>query len=259
MVRLSDLLGAIKHLDNRFLAEWYLKHRSRLLKFENRHAGESCFIIGNGPSLNHMDLSLLKGRCTFGLNKVHLLKERFNLDISYHVAVNSLVIEQCIREFEALSCHSFLAYGAARNVTHGRDHIHFLATDSNFPTPYSFYQSPLQPISEGYTVTYVAMQLAFFMGFNKLFLIGVDHNFKVSGNPNDEQMLYGEDKNHFDPHYFSNMKWHLPDLEASELSYRLALWFYSRAGRMIYDSTVDGKLQIFPKISYQQALEMSLL
>jgi hypothetical protein len=52
------------------------------------------------------------------------------------------------------------------------------------------------------------------------------------------------------------MKWHLPDLEASEISYSLARFFYSRDGRQVYDATVDGKLQIFPKIPYEQALRM---
>jgi len=247
----------VSNYQDRLLVEWHLRHRRRLLKFSDLHRGDSCFIIGNGPSLNKMDLSLLKGRHVFGLNKIHLLQERVDLDLSYHVAVNSLVIEQSIREFEALNCPSFLSFGAARELTRGDDHIHMLATDSYFQTPYSFYVDPLRPISEGYTVTYVALQLAFYMGFSRVFLIGVDHSFKSVGNPNEEQVLNGDDQNHFDPRYFSNMKWHLPDLEASELSYCLARWFFSRAGREIFDATVDGRLQVFPKISYQQALAMS--
>lgn len=243
--------------DNRMLIEWHLKHRGRLQKFREMHQGESCFIIGNGPSLNDMDLSQLKGRYTFGLNKIHLLLERVDLDLSYHVAVNSLVIEQSIRAFEALDCPSFLSFGAARGLTREFDKIHLLATDSFFPAAYSFYPDPLQPITEGYTVTYVALQLAYYMGFRQVFLIGVDHNFVCQGSPNEEQRLGGEDLNHFDPRYFSNMSWHLPDLEASELSYHLARFFYNRDGRQIFDATLGGKLQVFPKISYRQALAMS--
>ena len=113
-----------------------------------------------------------------------------------------------------------------------------------------------QPIFEGYTVTYVAMQIAYYMGFSKLFLIGVDHNFKAPGNPNEKQFLQGDDQNHFDPKYFENKEWHLPDLEASELSYHLASFFFRRDGRRIYDATVDGNLQIFPKIPYEDAVKM---
>lgn len=248
-VRLCSL-----NLGDRLLVEWILKHRRRLLKFKDIHRGESCFIIGNGPSLNKMDLSLLKGHRTFGLNKIFLLFDRVDLDISYHVSVNSLVIEQSIREFEALKCPSFLSFGAARNCTRNRDHVYMLATDSYFATPYSFYSDPLHPMCEGFTVTYVALQLAYFMGFTTVYLIGVDHNFKAAGSPNEQQHLRGADENHFDSRYFSNMQWHLPDLEASEVSYRLAQFFYHRDGRRIFDATVDGKLQVFPKISYLDAL-----
>jgi len=245
------------NFDNPLLLQWYFRHRSRLLKFRDIHRGESCFIIGNGPSLNKMDLSLLKGRHTFGLNKIHLLLERCDLDLSYHVAVNALVIEQSIRNIEALDCPSFLSFGAARTLTRGFDHIHMLATNGYFQAPYTFHTDPLHPICEGYTVTFVALQLAFFMGFKNVFLIGVDHNFKAAGNPNEEQHLAGQDANHFDPRYFSNMNWHLPDLEASELSYNLARFFYHRDGRQVLDATVGGKLQVFPKIAYEDAIRMT--
>ena len=35
--------------------------RPKLKDFRNIHAGERCFVIGNGPSLTRMDLSLLNG------------------------------------------------------------------------------------------------------------------------------------------------------------------------------------------------------
>lgn len=241
---------------NKNLLEWHYIHSKRLIQFNNIHNNESCFIIGNGPSLNKMDLSLLKDYHTFGLNKIFLIFDKVDLNLTYHVAVNPLVIKQSIIEFEQLKCPSFLSYETAHKLTYNSDNIYFLATDSQFPVQYSFYSDILQPITEGYTVTYVAMQIAFYMGFKNVFLIGVDHNFKASGQPNEEQFLTGEDRNHFDPRYFSNKQWHLPDLEASELSYHLAKFFFNRAGRQIFDATVDGKLEIFPKISYDQALRI---
>jgi hypothetical protein len=182
--------------------------------------------------------------------------DKIDLNLSYHVAVNSLIIEQSIKEFETLRCPSFLSYGAAHNLTLDLDHIYFLGTGRYFNAPYSFQSDLTQSIHEGYTVTYVAMQVAFYMGFNNVYLIGVDHNFKADGNPNEKQLLTGEDQNHFDPLYFSNKQWHLPDLEASELSYHLARFYFNRSGRRIYDATADGKLQIFPKIPYAQALKI---
>ena len=99
------------------------------------------------------------------------------------------------------------------------------------------------------------MQIAYYMGFKNVYLIGVDHNFKTTGAPNEKQFLKGNDVNHFDPNYFGNKEWHLPDLQGSEISYHLAKFFYERNGRRIYDATIDGKLQIFQKISLDNALE----
>ncbi|MEA5533267.1 6-hydroxymethylpterin diphosphokinase MptE-like protein [Crocosphaera sp. XPORK-15E] len=239
--------------------EWYLKHSKRLQQFKNCHRGESCFIIGNGPSLNQMDLNPLKEVHTFGLNKIYLIFEKVNLNLSYHVSVNPLVIEQSVNNFTALSCPSFLSFKSfceyrkkQENPLNIPDNLYFVLTSSTC----HFSSNIAQKINEGYTVTYVAMQIAFYMGFKQVFLIGVDHNFKAVGKPNEKQTLKGDDMNHFSPNYFANKEWQLPDLEGSELSYRIAKFNYERSGRIIYDATVDGKLEIFPKISYEEALSL---
>jgi hypothetical protein len=100
------------------------------------------------------------------------------------------------------------------------------------------------------------MQIAYYMGFDNIFLIGVDHSFVVGGDPNEVQILSGSDPNHFDSSYFSNQKWNLPDLEGSEESYQMAASSFVEANKSIYDATIDGKLNVFPKISFDQALSM---
>lgn len=234
--------------------EWYHQHRSDLESFHNKHAGEDCFIIGNGPSLNKMDLSPLQDRYTFGLNKIYLMEDRgVDLNLDYLVSVNSLVIEQSAEVFEGLDCDTFLSYRAAHNHVRPLDHVHYLFTGG----PYTFSQRITDRIHEGHTVTFVAMQIAYYMGFRRVFLIGVDHSFQAEGKPNEKQRMEGSDPNHFDPDYFAGDEWHLPDLDASELSYHLARFFYRRDGRQIIDATVDGELDIYPKISYEEALDRS--
>jgi hypothetical protein len=231
--------------------EWYFKHSKRLLKFKDIHKGEGCFIIGNGPSLNKMDLSPLRNYHTFGLNKIYLMFDKVDLNLSYHVAVNSLVIEQSVSEFEALRCPSFLSFMEAYKVVRHLEHIYFL----HWGGPITFQEDITRQV-HGHTVTTVALQLAYYMGFSRIFLIGVDHNYKTDGKPSEKQFLQGDDQNHFDPRYFGNKEWHLPDLEASELDYYLARFHFKRDGRLIYDATVDGKLNIFPKISYEQVFKL---
>ena len=79
-------------------------------------------------------------------------------------------------------------------------------------------------------------------------------SFNVNGKPNEKQTLKGPDQNHFHPNYFAGQEWHLPDLEGSELAYRLARDHYRQNGREIYDATVGGKLNVFPKVKFNEAI-----
>jgi hypothetical protein len=115
-----------------------------------------------------------------------------------------------------------------------------------------FSKDPARRIWEGSTVTYVAMQLAYYMGFKQVILIGVDHFFVTQGEPNKEVVSPGDDPNHFAPDYFGKgFRWQLADLENAEKAYRLAQECFEQDGREILDATVGGKLQVFPKVDYR--------
>jgi hypothetical protein len=108
---------------------------------------------------------------------------------------------------------------------------------------------------EGATVTYVAMQLAFHLGFQRVILIGVDHSFATTGTPNSLVTATTSDVNHFDPNYFGpGVRWELPDLKMSEVAYQLAREHFETHGREIVDATVGGKLTVFPKVNYESVI-----
>lgn len=239
------------HKKQKNYISWYYNERPRLFKFKNIHEGEDCFIVGNGPSLNKMDLSLLNDYYTFGLNKIFLIFKRVDLRLRYYVSVNKLVIEQSHKEIEKLRCPAFLSYSNSDHQRRNQDNIYYLFTRGGTD---GFQKSITENVYEGGTVTYVAMQLAFYMGFKKVYLIGVDHNFIQRGKANSEQVMQGPDLNHFDPNYFSGMKWNLADLKSSELGYRYAKVNYDFHDRNIYDATVDGNLNIFDKVDFSDAL-----
>ncbi|HEX7621555.1 MAG TPA: hypothetical protein VF359_10205, partial [Anaerolineales bacterium] len=117
--------------------------------------------------------------------------------------------------------------------------------------PENFSTDATGRVFEGFTVTYMALQLAFHMGFAEVILIGVDHSFTTQGPANAAIVSNGDDPNHFSPNYFGKgFKWQLPDLEGSERAYRLARTAYEAAGRKVWDATVGGKLSVFPKTAY---------
>lgn len=232
--------------------KWMINERERLLQFKNIHQGEDCFIIGNGPSLNKMDLSLLNDYYTIGMNKIFLIFEKTKIDLSYLVAVNELVIEQSIEEFKKFNIPLFLAYNTYSPDLE-RSNIYWLYTKK----PWAFYGQITEGISVGGTVTFVALQLAYYLGFKRIFLIGVDHNFVQKGQPNETQTMECNDENHFHPDYFKGNKWQLADLDASEISYKLAKRFCSLNNIEIFDATVDGNLNIFKKIDIKNVYNIA--
>jgi len=99
------------------------------------------------------------------------------------------------------------------------------------------------------------MQWAYWLGFTRVVLVGIDHRFRTSAHPNELLTAAEFDHDHFTPHYFSSgVRWQAPDLETSEIAYKQALKTYHRAGREILDCTVNGALNIFPKASLQEVL-----
>ena len=220
--------------------------RESLARFENIHRGERAVIIGNGPSLNRMDLSFLKDEFTFGMNRIYLGFEKWGFTPSYYVSVNPLVIEQSMDSIREIDTPRFLSARGIDYMNEPDEAILLTSLDAPF-----FSRDPRDGIWEGYTVTYVALQLAYYMGFERVFLIGVDHHFTAAGEPNQEITSEGKDINHFHPNYFGKgIRWHLPDLTNSEFAYRLARSAFKADGREVLDATLEGKLTIFPKVDY---------
>jgi len=242
--RLPDLPAAYGH-------PWRRESIRRLAALRDAHRGQRAFIIGNGPSLKNTDLSRLRNEYTFGLNRIYLMFPTLGFRTSCLVAVNDLVIEQCRHEMDALPIPRFLSWRSRRFYEAS-------PAVENLPTfLYSTYDGPTFArdargrLWEGATVTYVALQLAFHIGFSKVILVGVDHDFTSKGDANRTVVSDGDDPNHFSPQYFGKgFRWQLPDLVTSELGYRMAREAYARTGREVVDATVGGKLTVFPKVDY---------
>jgi len=249
--RLPELPAAYFH-------PWRREGIRRLKGLKDIHKGKRAFIIGNGPSLRQTDLSKLKDEFTFGMNRIYLLFPELGFHTTYFVSINDLVIEQFADDILALPMPKFLAW---------RSHRHFPTQLPITELPTFLYTSYTGPrfssdvrcrVWEGATVTNVALQLAFHMGFEQIILIGVDHNFASKGDANKTVVSQGDDPNHFAPNYFGKgAKWQLPDLDTSEIGYALARDAYRNAGREVLDATVGGKLTIFPKVDYNSLFRSS--
>ena len=179
--------------------------------------------------------------------------DKVDLNLSYLVSVQQHVIEQSKEVFETLKFPMFLSYRKSKMHHFKNPNVNYILTGN--PKTTEFQTDITKKVLEGATVTYVAMQIAYYMGFEKVFLIGVDHNFQFEGKPLEIKKMEGEDPNHFDPNYFKGMQWGLPDLETSERYYSIAKKVYEDSGREILDATFGGKLQVYKKINYEEALK----
>jgi hypothetical protein len=181
-----------------------------------------------------------------------LLRKKLGFDPTFYCCVNKNVIEQFAEEIENVQSIKFLSsYGKGKIANNGRtffmDSVQAIGFSKDIEN---------QHWHEGWTVTYCAMQLAYYLGFSEVLLIGVDHSFVQNGPPNKTVEAKEADQNHFHPDYFGpGVKWQFPDLERSEQHYKIAKDVYEKDSRRIYDATVEGKLEIFPKINLESSLQ----
>lgn len=219
--------------------------------FHDLHRGRRCVIMGNGPSLRSTDLSLLKGEYTFGLNKIFLLMPEMGWAPTFYCAVNPLVIEQSREEIIGSAMVKFIGHEGRRHIPE-REDVVFLKSDRRTP---GFAATLDEPMWQGYTVTYCALQLAYIMGFETVVLVGIDHYYRCEGDPNKEVRADGVDVNHFHPEYFSGgQSWNLPDLDMSEKAYAMAREAFEKDGRRVLNATPGTRLDVFEKVDLGKAL-----
>lgn len=228
------------------------RSRARLARLRDAHAGGTAVILCNGPSLLSTDFELVRrsGAFVIGLNKINLLFDRTALRPHAIAAVNRYVIEQNRDFYNETDIPLFLDTVATRHVR-ARDNVTFLHS-ANIRR---FAKDCRVSISQGHTVTFVALQLAYHLGFRRVALVGCDHNFAQQGPANQPVTAGAKDESHFDPRYFANgVQWQLPDLLQSEVHYLLAREAFESDGRLVANATVGGRLEIFQRMSLEDFL-----
>jgi hypothetical protein len=231
------------------------ENRDRIRAYKGKHQGRRCFIVANGPSLAQTKLDLLKNEVTFGLNRIYLYFDQTSFRPTYFAAVNELILEQFSSEIRQLNMPKFLNWN--RRSFYDTNDLDTLFLKSRMVMNDAFQNDLTRPLVVGGTVTFVALQMAYYMGFRTVVLIGLDHKYVDKGTPSGTEVrTANKDQSHFHPEYFpKGSKWQLPDLLRSEIDFEIARKAFELDGREIVDATIDGHCQIFKKVSYSSLFD----
>jgi hypothetical protein len=242
--RIVDIPHAIAWNWNFSLAK---ENKERLKKYHDIHKGSRCFIVANGPSLKGMDLTLLQNEITICMNRMYISLNTGDFTPTY-IAVYDIDVQllQFRDDFETLNIPKFFNWNARKYFTF-KENLTYIRSGYH---PY--FSTDLTTDSwGGHSVTYICIQLAYWMGFSEVYLIGKDHNYEQTGIPGQLVISTGKEKNHFMSGYYKKgMGWRIPDYKGEELAYSMALKAFEKDNRKICDATIGGKLQIFPKVDY---------
>lgn len=237
------------------------KNDKRLFELKDKHKGERCFIIGNGPSLQIKDLQLLSDKkdICFAFNKIFLAFEDTAFRPTYYIIEDPLVIKNTKNELKKLgSFPKFFPYIFRYNLRDVSNALYYyLDWDDFYPGFPEFSCNPFD-LHWGATVVYTALQLAIYMGCNPIYLIGIDFYFKESivTDPGKKHVMIADgEKNHFHPDYRPpGEKWYIPRLDHQKKSFLAAKKYALANDIKIINASRETHLDVFDQINLDQVI-----
>jgi len=259
--RQTDIFKFLKELEweNHYYnyAKYFERPNPKVKRLKNIGTGQRCFILGNGPSLNLLDLSLLKREITFGVNSIFLNYENMGFEPTYYVVEDPLVARERALEINSLVNNSikFIYRRYADIIFETEKTVYFQMYDYFGYNGFPYFSTEFDKYCWiGGTVSYTCMQLAFYLGFSSVYLIGFDHKYSISMSSKINGLsirTLHDDENHFHPDYFGKgTTWHIPNVERMETSYKKAKKVYEKSGRKIYNATKGGALEVFERVDF---------
>jgi hypothetical protein len=240
--------------------------KRKIAALKNKFIGKRCFIIGNGPSLNKIDVRKLKNEFAFGVNSFYLKTAETGYRPNFFVVEDSSVIKDNYREIDDYNCEYKFFPSIYKKYLKNRENVFFFNMNRGFYESRSaFFEKPRfskdcsNRIYCGQSVTIINLQLAYFMGFTKIYLIGMDFSYNIpqSAIINGKDIISTEDDiNHFHPDYFGKgKKWHDPKLNNVLRSYIECKRVFEESDRTIYNATVGGKLELFKRVDFNTLID----
>ena len=224
----------------------------RIKKFQNTHKDERCFIVATGPSLKMEDLEILNKSNVFCIS----MNSIFNAfeDTEWRPDSYAILDGMAMDKWKDILLNFNL-----ENIFLGDSCIHI--NYDELPENYYIYHTlagryALQhpKISEDFsvmnynsgTITFICLQLAMYLGFSEIILLGVDFNYTPGINNH-----FKKEKNE---HVMTTS--YINDSNECVLrGYKAAKQYADSHGIKIYNATRGGKLEVFPRVDFDSLFE----
>ena len=196
---------------------------------------------------------------TFGVNGIFYKSDDYkDFRPYFYVVEDTGVIKDNTRRINDYTCKYHFFPSIYKRYINRRKNLYFFNLNRGFYEKKSdFFEFPrFSPncssrIYAGQSVTMINLQLAYYFGFKEVYMIGMDFEYNKVGSEIIEGHRFisqEDDINHFHPDYFGKGKvWHDPKLYNVKKSYKLIKTIYELDNRKIYNSTIGGNLNIFPR------------
>lgn len=250
----KDTMGKMEIIElDSYLEENTVVFNEELLKFKNIHKGKRCFIVATGPSLKVEDLDKLKEKneICISMNRIYNIFDKTQWRPDYYVIEDAKMIEDLASEIAELELdYKFVAanpecYWEYKNSASS---IKYNMIVQNYKDSKPGFSSNVERcVYNGRTVTYVCLQLAAYMGFAEIYLLGVDFSYSAD--------LYAPE-NHFQGYHDSNTAVRLNPIhpELMILAYEKAKEYAKIHGIKIFNATRGGKLEVFERVDIDAVL-----
>lgn len=233
------------------------KYAKALKNLKNTYYGETCFLIGNGPSLRPEDLTVIHDNRikSFASNRIYNTYDKTPWRVDFFVSEDEYVLDEIQDNVRKMDCKSKFI------PIHLKWYKDIFITDALYFNQ-SFYKDGDEKrfsdditheiVCRGTVITTCA-QLAIYMGFKKLYLLGVDHNFSRMTDKNGNLIIDNSVKDHYgvEKNADENTKG-IFNVDNATQAFIDLKEFAEERGVEIYNATRGGKLEVFERKDFDE-------
>lgn len=222
------------------------------LSLKNKFKNKRCFIVGNGPSLTVKDLDRLVGEDCFAANLIFKIFDKTKWRPKFYCIQDRYAR---IGDFLDKADLEYIFVGSyfwrTRNFNNKNAYcFHSERNAKNEDIKFSF--DPEEYVYDAYTVTYTMLQMAVFMGYKEIYLLGIDHNYSCIMDEDNNIIKNKSTKSHF---FLDERPAEvIANVVMMEKGYRKALEITNDLDIKICNVTRGGKLDIFKRYDLEEII-----